>query len=124
MAVIAASNAARAGNSLLVVTTVDDLAVMTGGAACATLGDSFANTGQEIAVLVNSSVAPINVTFVTESTVDGRAVGNRVVAIPAGALVAVGPFNIGDYSLVSGYVNMTYATEVGLTIQVLKVTPA
>jgi len=124
MATLSATNAVRGGVSLLVVTTVDDLAVMTGGTACGALGDKFANTGQEVAVFANASDAAITITFVTQSTVDGRAVADRTASIPAGSLAVYGPFPQGDYNDTSGLLNMTYSTETLLTVKILKVTPA
>ncbi len=112
MATLTVASAARAGITL------------SGAAAAAVGGDAFANTGQEVAVFTNASVSPITITFVTQNTVDGRAVTDRTASILAGATVAYGPFPSGIYNDGSGLVQMTYSDVTTLTVKVLKVTPA
>lgn len=46
-------------------------------------GHMFTNTGMEQVILKNTTAAPVNVTFITPRTVDGLAVPDRVVAVPA-----------------------------------------
>lgn len=46
-------------------------------------GHMFTNTGQEVVVLKNTTAGAVNVTFVTPRTVDGLAVPDRVVSVPA-----------------------------------------
>lgn len=111
MAILTPTPAARAGINLA-------------GVACSGGGDSFLNTGREVAVLVNASGSPITLTLVTQDTVDGRAVADRTVSLAAGATVAVGPFPPGIYNDTGGYVQMTYSGVTTLTVTVLQVTPA
>ncbi len=126
MATLTVVSAVRAGVTLTTA-SVDGIThalIETGGTACDVAGDSFANTGLEVAIFTNGSGSPINVTFVTQNTVDGRAVADRVVAIPAGATKVVGNFPGGIYSDASGLVQMTYSDVTALNVVVLKVTPA
>lgn len=94
------------------------------GAAAAGGGDTFTNTGQEIAVIKNGSGAPITVTFVTPATLDGLAVTDLTVSVGAGETRAVGPFPPGVYNDANGLVSMTYSGVTTLTVAILKVTPA
>ncbi len=108
----------------LTVAPADRAGVTLSGAAAATVsGDAFLNTGREVAVFSNASGSPITITFVSQNTVDGRAVADRTVSIAAGATVAYGPFPGGIYSDTNGLVQMTYSDVTTLTVKVLKVTP-
>ncbi len=125
MPAITVAVAARAGITITTATVVPtDTLVETGGTACDVGGDSFANSGQELAIFTNGSGAPITLTFVSQNTVDGRAVADRTVSILAGATVAYGPFPIGIYNDASGLVQMTYSAVTTLNVKVVKVTPA
>lgn len=103
---------------------VRPLGVDLAGAACAGGGDQFANTGQEIAVIKNGSGSPITVTFVTQATVDGQAVGDLAVVLAAGETRSIGPFPTGIYNDVNGNLQMTYSGVTSLTAKILKVAPA
>ncbi len=98
--------------------------VVLASVACAAAGDTFANSGQEVAIFTNASVAPIVVTIATPGLLDGSAIANRTASIPAGGTMPVGPFKVGAYNGTTGYVTMTYATETDLSVFILKVTPA
>ena len=54
------------------------------GESAAAGGDAFANTGKELLVIENGSGSPINLTVVTQQEVDGEAVDDKGIAIPAG----------------------------------------
>lgn len=57
-------------------------------------GHMFTNTGMEVVVLKNTTAGAVNVTFVTPRTVDGLAVPDRVVSVPAtNGEVLVGHFD-------------------------------
>lgn len=98
--------------------------VVAAAAACAAGGDTFANTGQEVVIFTNASVAGIDVTLVTPGTLDGHAISNRVVEIPAASTVAIGPLAPSAYNSDAGFVVMTYETETDLSVKVVKATPA
>lgn len=90
------------------------------GVAAAALGDDFVNTGKEAVLLENGSGAPINVTFETPGTVDGLAIADKVVAVPAGGARVVGPFPPSAYNDAQGKVKMTYSDVTTLTVKVLQ----
>lgn len=107
--------------AVLTVTTVDRAGVTLTGAAAAGGGDSFPNTGVEYAIFKNTSGGDITVTLDIQSTVDGQAVADRTVVIPAttGHKV-VGPFPPSTYNDANGRVNFAYSGVTNLTVLVLK----
>lgn len=88
-------------------------------AACAGGGDEFVNTSKEFVHIKNGAGATQTVTFATPATVDGLAVANRDVAIPAGEERMIGPFPASTYSDANAKVQMTYDAVVTLTIAVV-----
>ncbi len=113
MAILSVTSASSAG-----------VEVVTAAQACGATGDTFPNSGQEVAIFTNASISSINVTIVTPNTLDAHAIADRVVAVPAGGTVPIGPLKPGAYNNAAGYVAMTYSTETDLSVFVLKVTPA
>jgi hypothetical protein len=113
MATLTVVPAARAG-----------VEVVAGAAACATAGDQFANSGQELAIFTNASGAPITVTIVTQATRDAQAITDRTVSVTNAMTFAIGPFPVGIYNDANGLVQMTYSTEVGLSVKVIKMVAA
>lgn len=59
-------------------------------------------TGQYGMWVTNGSGAPINVTAQTPQTVEGLAVSENIVAVPAGQTKVIGPFPAGTYGRPSG----------------------
>jgi hypothetical protein len=57
-------------------------------------GHSLPNTGREYVQVHNGSGAPITVTVPTPVTVNGRAVADDPITVPAGADRLIGPFDI------------------------------
>jgi hypothetical protein len=55
-------------------------------------GHYFANSGEEILVVKNSGAGSHTVTVPTPRTVEGLDVDDQEIAIPAGQVFAVGPF--------------------------------
>ena len=56
-------------------------------------GHSFDNESEKVVVwVINGSGASINVTIVTNATIDGIALTDKVVAVPAGEERFIGPF--------------------------------
>lgn len=82
----------------MAATALTVTAVGRGGAAISTSnadtsnGNSFKNTGREYLYLSNPGASEATVTIATAITVDGQAVGDRAVVLPAGAAKIVGPF--------------------------------
>ena len=83
-------------------------------------GDAFVNTGNEVVHIKNSGGSGRTVTFATPATVDGLAVADRDVTVPAGEERIVGPFPTNTYNDGDNKVQMTYDNEADLTIAVLK----
>ena len=85
-------------------------------------GDSFANTGDEIIHVKNGSGGAIDVTIVTQATVDSQAVADRVVNVPAGEERVIGPFPKATYNDSGDLVQLTYSGVTSLTVAVMKPT--
>jgi hypothetical protein len=107
MAVLSPTTIDRAGEEL-----VASLASATGG------GDSFVTTGKEFFVVKNGGGGSINVTFAVQSTVDGQSVASKVVAVAAGAIKGIGPFNPALYGDGNQRVQVTYSGVTSVTVGV------
>jgi len=92
--------------------------------SCSGGGDVFPNAGNEVIHIKNGHSGAQTVTIVSQSTVDGLAVADRAIAIPAGEERFIGPFPQGTYNNSSGQVELTYSGVTSLTIAVLKPTVA
>jgi len=88
--------------------------------ACGAGGDEFANAGGELVHIKNGAGAEQIMTIVSQATVDGLAVADRTVAIPAGEERVVGPFPTATYNDGDGLVQLTYDAVVTLTIGIIK----
>lgn len=108
----------------LTVTDISRAGVDTAGTAAAGGGDQFPNTGAELLVVKNGSGGSINVTVVTQATVDGQAVADPVIAVGPGVEKAIGPFPRWVYSDANGNVQATYSAVTSVTVKVLRLTPA
>lgn len=87
----------------------------------ATTGDTFVNTGSEIAVVYNGSASPITATFTSTATVDGLAVADLAVTCAAGKRYVIGPFPKYVYG---ASVTLICSAVTSVTVAVCKVTPA
>lgn len=86
-------------------------------------GDDFVNTGSEVLLVLNQDEVSRNVTIITPGTVDGLPVGDRVVAVPAGAHRLIGPFPKQFYNNpATGKVSITWEDEVFL-VALLRLNP-
>jgi len=83
-------------------------------------GDEFANTGDEFIHVTNGSGGAITVTIETGGTVDGLAIADRTVSVPAGEERLIGPFPKSTYDDGDGLVQLTYSAVTSLTVAVLK----
>ena len=90
--------------------------VVSDGAPASLAGDTFNNTGAELFAVFNGDVAPKTVTFETVITVDGFAVPNRDVIVPAGETWLIGPFPVAVYGSV---VNVTYSAVTAVEVKAL-----
>lgn len=87
----------------------------------------FNNSGSEFLVVRNSGGAEYDVTIITGATVDGQAVADRVVSVPAGDHVLIGPFPETVYDQPSGTEAgkcQVDVENVALMLQCIRMTPA
>lgn len=84
-------------------------------------GNDFPNTGGEFLHVKNTGAAPVTLTIPTPVTIDGLAVADRTVSIPAttGDLF-IGPFDNSFYGGNDGRVQLDWSAATGVTIAVLK----
>jgi len=83
-------------------------------------GDAFINTGNEFVHIKNDDASSKDITFATPAEVDGLAVADRVVSIPAGEDRMIGPFPASTYNDTAGKVQITYSAVTSVTIAVIK----
>jgi len=83
-------------------------------------GEKFANDGRMFVDVVNDSASSIDVTVQTPGTVDGLAVADLVVAVPAGESRKIGPFAPNIYNQSDGMVYFDYSDEADVTVAVLR----
>lgn len=83
-------------------------------AADGTNQNAFANDGRTYLHVKNGGGGSINVTIDTPGSVDGLAVGNLVVAVPAAGEKIIGPFPTNIYNQTDGkvYVDWSGVTSV------------
>lgn len=84
-------------------------------------GNMFANDGRTYLEVKNGSASPINVTLNIPVLVDGNAVTNPVIAVPAttGDKI-IGPFPPGIFNQPDGKVYIDFSAVVTVTIAVLQ----
>lgn len=93
---------------------------LTMSAATASTGDTFANSGREMVLIVNGSGSPINVTIPTPATVDGDLpVADKVIAVGAGKHALLGPFARSTYNDGDGLVKFTCSSVTTVTVAVI-----
>jgi hypothetical protein len=105
----------------LTVTSITTAGVSPAGVAAAGGGDSFPNTGGELLLITNAGGGDITLTAATSMTVEGLAVADLAVVIPAGQARALGPF---PRYLYGTSVALTYSGVTSVSVKVLKFTPA
>ena len=86
-------------------------------------GDEFANTGKEFIYINNGHTGAQTVTIVTQQTVDGQAVADRTVSVPAGEFRLIGPFPVATYNDSGNKTQLTYSGVTSLTIGICKLIP-
>lgn len=88
--------------------------------ACDAGGDEFVNDGGVMVWVTNGGASERTVTIVSQETVDGLAVADRTVAVPAGEERLIGPFPVSTYNDANSKVQLTYDAVTSLTIAVIK----
>lgn len=82
-------------------------------------GVEFVNKSKKQILLVkNASAAPINVTIDITKTLDGMTLTDRVIAVAAGAQVAIGPFP-DIYMQSDGYVRAKFSAVADVSAAVI-----
>ena len=85
-------------------------------------GDAFINDGATFIEVDNAGVGSINVTIVTQKTIDAQAVADRVVAVPNGERRFIGPFQQQFYNDGDDKVQITYSAVTSVTVGAFKLT--
>ena len=84
--------------------------------------NTFANDGHTIIEVKNTSGSPINVTIETPGTVDGNAVADLVVAVPAtSGDKIIGPFPPSIYNQTGGVIYLDWSATTNVTVAVIRV---
>lgn len=82
-------------------------------------GHTLDNSAKDILLYVkNGAGSPINVTITTPGTVDGLAVADRVVAVPATGERVIGPFPRGTYG---SSVSVAFSSVTSVTVALLTI---
>lgn len=90
-------------------------------ATCSAGGDTFANNGDTIIHVKNAQgAATATVTIKTQATVDGLAVADKAVTLPATEDAIIGPFPPSIYNTTGGMVELTYDTVVTVTVAAIQ----
>ena len=86
-------------------------------------GDTFVNRGDLRTFLAvdNQSASPVTLTVTTPTTLDGMAVADRAVVVPAGQMVFVGPFKASTYNQADEQVGFVLSAITDVTVAVFKV---
>ena len=82
--------------------------------------DSFTNDGKTLIEVINADASPNTVTIVTQSTVDGLAVADKTVVVPAGEARIIGPFPKQIYNNTSGAVVVQHSNTTSNTARCFK----
>jgi len=78
----------------------------------------FRNSGKEFLDVLNGSGSPINVILITPNLVDGQAITDRTVVVPATSRTKIGPFPPSVYNNASGFVQFSISLETSITLGV------
>lgn len=83
-------------------------------------GHAMPNGGTEVLHVKNGDESPINVTIQTPNTVDGLAIADRVVAVPAGEERFIGPFPRATYNQGADEVYVDFSAVTSVTCAALR----
>ena len=82
-------------------------------------GHYFPNNGTTFLLVTNGSASPIDVTAISQITVEGLAVADLVVAVAAGVAKLIGPFNPQVYNDVDGNMTVTFSAVTTITCSII-----
>jgi hypothetical protein len=88
----------------------------------AAVADYFANSGKQMLYAKNGDASSKTITIATQQTVDGLAVEDLTVTIPAGETRLIGPFPPSVYNDGDGRVQLSYSAVTSVMVAVLKFT--
>ncbi len=84
-------------------------------------GDEFVNENGRTAFEVNNgSGSSVDVTIITQATVDGLAVADRVISVGAGERYIINQLASGTYNDSNGNVQVTYSSVTSVTVAAWK----
>ena len=89
-------------------------------AACSSGGDAFANDGKTLLIIKNANASSRTLTIISQNTVDGLAVADRAITLVATDDTYITDLDKGVYNDSDGLAQLTYSTEVDLTIGVIR----
>ena len=108
--------------------TVDEAGVqITTAAVAAEGGDKWDNNGNQQILLKNGSGGSVTITVTTqvtsfESSQYGDATkSNTTLAVAAGQLAILGPFNVSAYNDVDGYCNISYSATTSVEVAIFEI---
>ncbi|MBN9393437.1 MAG: hypothetical protein J0I20_35730 [Chloroflexi bacterium] len=85
-------------------------------------GETIPNDGKTILHIKNTNGTPLTVTIATPGTVDGLAVADRTVTVPATTGDRfIGPFPTGTYNQPGNVLNVDYSSATGATVAALSI---
>ncbi|KXK51953.1 MAG: hypothetical protein UZ13_01509 [Chloroflexi bacterium OLB13] len=90
-------------------------------AAAAGAGDQFLNDGRTILYVKNTNAASRTVTIVTSPTVAGLALADVAVVVAQNEEKLIGPFDPRYFNDSNGFVQITYSSEVDVTVRPIQV---
>jgi len=70
--------------------------------------DQFVTTGKELVLITNGGASPVTLTVTTTATVDGEAVADKEIEIPAGETHLLGPWPKAYYGDAEDKVTLGY----------------
>jgi hypothetical protein len=83
-------------------------------------GNNFLNDGMVFLHVKNGDVASKTVTLTTPNLVEGIAIADPTVVIPAGEDRMIGPFPTGPFNDSSGKANVTYSAVTSVTVALVR----
>ena len=82
-------------------------------------GHYFANNGATFLLVANGSGAPVDVTAISQLTVEGLAVADSVVEVGAGVTKLLGPFNQSIFNDENGNMTVTFEAVTSVTCSII-----
>ena len=82
-------------------------------------GHYFANNGSTFLLVANGSGAPVDVTAISQLTVEGLAVADSVVEVGAGVTKLLGPFNPSIFNDENGNMTVTFEAVTSVTCSII-----